>query len=81
MALPATHGRVLGQALGRQLFFDVWAMKPSNWGTTFVRGYYSRLLAEAPNGRACWRFSDGTAFAQALESLDKTIGCGRSTDA
>jgi hypothetical protein len=36
IALPATHGRLLGHSLGRQLVFDVWAMKPPNWGTIFA---------------------------------------------
>lgn len=33
IALLATHGPWLGRSSVGQLFFDVWAMNPPNWGT------------------------------------------------
>jgi hypothetical protein len=64
IALPATHGRLLGHSFGCQLFFDVWAMKPANWGTTFVPlqlGHFgfafsrSEMVMLTPKG--FWHFS------------------------
>jgi hypothetical protein len=43
IALPATHGRVLGHALGRQLFFPVCAMKPLNCGTILVPLHFGHV--------------------------------------